>query len=122
VLFACFALFLASLGIYGVIAYSVEQRRRELGIRAALGAQFPDLWRMVLRQGMTPALAGLAAGIGAAALGGQVIKSLLFGVSPADPVTLAIVAILVVMVALAACYIPARRAAKVDPMVALRYE
>ena len=122
VLFACFALFLASLGIYGVIAYSVEQRRRELGIRAALGAQFPDLWRMVLRQGMTPALAGLAAGLGAAALGGQVIKSLLFGVSPADPVTLAIVAILVVMVALAACYIPARRAANVDPMVALRYE
>ncbi|HET9178899.1 MAG TPA: ABC transporter permease [Terriglobia bacterium] len=122
VLFACFALFLASLGIYGVIAYSVEQRRRELGIRAALGAQFPDLWRMVLRQGMTPALAGLAAGLGAAALGGQVIKGLLFGVSAADPATLAIVAIVVVLVALAACYIPARRVAKVDPMVALRYE
>lgn len=121
-LFACCALFLASLGIYGVIAYSVEQRRRELGIRAALGAQFPDLWRMVLRQGMTPALAGLAAGIGAAALGGQAIKGLLFGVSAADPATLASVAIVVVVVALAACYLPARRAAKVDPMVALRYE
>lgn len=122
VLFACFALFLASLGIYGVIAYSVEQRRRELGIRAALGAQFPDLWRMVLRQGMTPALAGLAAGVGAAALGGRLVRNLLFGVSPADPVTLVAVAVVVGAVALAACYLPARRAAKVDPMVALRCE
>jgi putative ABC transport system permease protein len=122
VLFASFALFLASLGIYGVIAYSVEQRRRELGIRAALGAQFPDLWRMVLRQGMTPALAGLVTGVGASALGGRLVKSLLYGVSPADPVTLAVVAFVVLIVALAACYIPARRAAKVDPMVALRYE
>jgi predicted permease len=120
--FAGFALFLASLGIYGVIAYSVEQRRRELGIRAALGAQFPDLWRMVLRQGLTPTLAGLVAGICASTLAGRLIKSLLFGVSPADPLTLAAVASVVVMVALLACFIPARRATRVDPMVALRYE
>ena len=121
-LFAGSALFLASLGTYGVIAYSVEQRRRELGIRAALGAQFSDLRRMVLRQGMTPAVAGLVAGVGAAVLSGRLIESLLFGVSPLDPPTLAVVVCVVFMVSVAACYLPARRATRVDPMVALRYE
>jgi predicted permease len=121
-LFASCALLLASLGIYGVIAYSVEQRRRELGIRAALGAQVSALRRMVLRQGMTPALAGLVTGIGASILAGQLMESLLFGVSPLDPPTLAAVALVVLVVALAACYFPARRATKIDPMAALRYE
>ncbi len=122
VLFACSALLLASLGIYGVITYSVEQRRHELGIRAALGAQFHDLGRMVLRQGMTPVLSGLVAGVGASMLTGRLMEGLLFGVPPTDPVTVAVVAGVVVMVAIAACYLPARRATKVDPMVALRYE
>src|SRR2546427_1964833 len=122
VMFACSALFLASLGIYGVIAYSVEQRRHELGIRLALGAQFSDLRRMVLRQGMAPVLAGLVAGIGASMVAGRLIESLLFGVSAWDPPTLGIVALVVVTVAALACYLPARRATKVDPMVALRYE
>jgi len=121
-LFALSALFLASLGIYGVIAYSVEQRRHELGIRAALGAQTSDLRWMVLRQGMTPAVAGLVMGVGASIITGRLIQSLLFGVSPFDLATLGIVAFVVVMVAVAACYVPARRATKVDPMVALRYE
>jgi ABC-type antimicrobial peptide transport system permease subunit len=120
--FALSALFLASLGIYGVIAYSVEQRRHELGIRAALGARFSDLRRMVLRQGMTPALAGLVTGLGASVPTGRLMEGLLFGVSPVDPPTLAIVAFVIVIVAVAACYVPARRATNVEPMVALRYE
>jgi predicted permease len=121
-LFALFALFLASLGIYGVIAYSVEQRTREFGIRTALGAKLSDLRRMVLRQGMKPVLLGLVTGICASTLVGRLIESLLFGVKPVDFPTLAVVVLVVVAVALAACYIPARRATKVDPMVALRYE
>ncbi len=121
-LFALSALFLASLGIYGVITYSVEQRRHELGIRAALGARFSDLRRMVLRQGMAPALAGLVTGLGASVPTGRLMEGLLFGVSPLDPPTLAIVTFVIVIVAVAACYVPARRATKVDPMVALRYE
>jgi len=116
------ALFLASLGIYSVIAYSVAQRHQELGIRTALGARFSDLRQMVLRQGMTPVLAGLAAGVFASLLTGRLIENLLFGVHSLDPLTLAVVALLVLAVALAACYVPARRAAKVEPMVALRYE
>jgi putative ABC transport system permease protein len=121
-LFAVCALFLASLGIYGVIAYSLAQRHQEMGIRTALGARFSDLRRMVLRQGMTPVLAGLAAGVFASLLTGRLLQNLLFGVHSLDPLTLAVVALLVLAVAAAACYLPARRAAKVDPMVALRYE
>jgi predicted permease len=120
--FALSALFLTSLGIYGVIAYSVEQRRQELGIRAALGARFSDLRRMVLRQGMTPAVAGLVTGFGASLPAARLMEGLLFGISPLDPPTLAIVAFVIMVVAVAACYIPARRATNVDPMVALRYE
>jgi putative ABC transport system permease protein len=105
-----------------VVGYSVEQRRQELGIRMALGADFGDLRRMVLRQGMAPVLAGLAAGIIAAIFAGRLISSLLFGVSAHDPLTFAIVALVVAAVATLACYIPARRAMRVDPMVALRYE
>ena len=121
-LFAGCALFLASLGIFGVVAYSVEQRRHELGIRMALGAQFSDLRGMVLRQGMTPVLAGLAAGIVVALFAGRLMKSFLFGVSAFDPLTVSCVAGVIIVVALLACYIPARRATRVDPMVALRYE
>ena len=121
-LFAGLALFLASLGIYGVIAYSVEQRRRELGIRSALGAQVSDLHRMILRQGMTPAAAGLLTGLSGSLVIGRLMESLLFSVKAADPMTMGTVAFLVTIVALLACFIPSRRASRVDPMVALRYE
>jgi predicted permease len=120
--FALSSLFLASLGIFGVIAYSVEQRRHELGIRLALGAQLQDLRRMVLRQGMSPVLFGVAAGIVGATLAGRLISSLLFGVSSYDPLTIASVALVVLSVSLAASYLPARRATRLDPMAALRYE
>ena len=120
--FALSALFLASLGIFGVVAYSVEQRRKELGIRLALGAQNSDLRKMVLLQGMAPVTIGLAAGIAAAVLVGRLISSLLFGVGAYDPWTITCVALVVAAVALTACYLPARRAMRVDPMVALRYE
>ena len=120
--FAVFSLALASLGIFGVVGYSVEQRRQELGIRMALGADLGNLRRMVLRQGMAPVLAGLAAGIVAAIFAGRLIRSLLFGISAHDPITFAAVALVVAAVATLACYIPARRAMRVDPMVALRYE
>ena len=120
--FALSSLLLASLGIYGVVRYSVEQRRLELGIRIALGANLRDLFRMVLRQGMAPVLVGLGGGIVAALLTGRLIASLLFGVASSDPLTLAAVAIVVASVALLACYLPARRATRVDPMIALRNE
>ncbi|HEX8763849.1 MAG TPA: FtsX-like permease family protein, partial [Candidatus Acidoferrum sp.] len=120
--FALFSLALASLGIFGVIAYSIEQRRQEFGIRMALGARFEDLRRMVLRQGMAPVVVGLVIGFVAAFIAGRLIESLLFGVTPHDPLTFGIVALVVAAVATVACYIPARRAMRVDPIVALRYE
>jgi len=121
-LFAVCALLLASLGIFGVVAYSVEQRRHELGIRLALGASASSLFGLILRQGMTPVVLGLFAGISVAGAGGRLIQNLLFGVTAFDPLTISSVALLVVIVAALACYIPARRAMRVDPMVALRYE
>jgi predicted permease len=120
--FAISSLLLASLGIVGVVGYSVEQRRHELGIRLALGAELQGLVGMVIRQGMTPVVAGLFAGVVAAVLVGRLMSSLLFGVRAYDSVTLAVVTAVVTAVALLACYIPARRAMKVDPLVALRYE
>ncbi|HEV2196208.1 MAG TPA: ABC transporter permease [Candidatus Acidoferrum sp.] len=120
--FALFSLVLASLGIFGVIAYSIEQRRQELGIRMALGAKFEDLRRMVLRQGMAPVVVGLVLGVVAAIIAGRLIGGLLFGVTPHDPLTFGIVVLTVAVVATVACYIPARRAMRVDPIVALRYE
>ncbi len=120
--FALSSLVLASLGIFGVVGYSVEQRRQELGIRMALGADLGDLLRMVLRQGMAPVVFGLAAGLVAAVFAGRLISSLLFGVTPYDPLTLAVTALVAIGVALLACYVPARRATRVDPMEALRYE
>ena len=116
------ALLLGLIGIYGVISYTVSQRQREIGIRLAVGAQREDVLQMVLSQGTKMALVGVAIGIGVALALARLMTGLLFGVTAHDPVTFAAVAALLVSVALLACYIPARRATRVDPMVALRYE
>jgi predicted permease len=121
-IFAGIALLLAAIGIYGVMAYSVQQRTQEIGIRMALGAQPGDVLRMVLRHGLLLCLVGIAVGISGAFAVIHLMKSLIFGVSPTDPVTFVSVAILLAGVAFFACWIPARRASRVDPMVALRHE
>jgi putative ABC transport system permease protein len=120
--FAVSALLLASLGIFGVLAYSIEQRRREFGIRTALGAPRSQLLGMVMRQGLRPVGLGLSVGIFAAMLGGRLLQSLVFGVSPLDPLTFVSVAVIITFVAAVACYIPARRAMNADAVVALHYE
>jgi putative ABC transport system permease protein len=120
--FAALALILAVVGIYGTAAYAVTQRTREIGVRMALGAQPGDMLRLVVRQGMIPVAAGLAGGLAAASALARLVASLLFGVSPGDPVTFLCTAILFGAVALAALALPARRAARIDPAVALRYE
>jgi putative ABC transport system permease protein len=122
VAFAGLALLLAVVGIYGVMSYSVSRRTQEIGIRVALGARRKDVLMLVVRQGLLLALTGSASGIVGALLLSRVIASQLYGVSPTDPLTFVAVSILLTAVALAACYIPARRAMRVDPMVALRYE
>jgi ABC-type antimicrobial peptide transport system permease subunit len=120
--FAAAALALASLGIYGVISFAVARRTPELGIRIALGARTGQLMAMVLGQGMRPVAVGLAAGIaGALAIGG-LLSSQLYGVRPNDPATIAGVAVMLLGVAACACWIPARRAARIDPLRALRFE
>jgi macrolide transport system ATP-binding/permease protein len=116
------ALLLATIGIYGVMSFAVSQRTREIGIRVALGAQGRDVMKLVIRQGMVMVLIGVAIGLAASMAVSRLIKSLLFGISPTDPMTFVMVPLLLAAVALLACYIPARRATKVDPMVALRYE
>ncbi|HEX8766513.1 MAG TPA: FtsX-like permease family protein, partial [Candidatus Acidoferrum sp.] len=116
------ALVLGLIGIYGVLSYTVWQRQREIGIRLALGAQQANVLHMVLRQGTKMALVGVAVGVGAGFALTRLMTSLLFGVTAHDPMTFAAVAALLILVALLACYVPARRAMRVDPMVALRYE
>jgi putative ABC transport system permease protein len=116
------ALLLGTVGLYGVIAYSVSQRTREIGIRMALGAQQRDMVRLVLDEGTLVILTGLAIGLAGSLALTRFLSSLLFGVTPTDPLTFACVAVLLALVALAACYIPARRAMRVDPLIALRCE
>jgi len=119
-LFALTALLLAGIGVYGTISYIVSGRTRDIGIRIALGAQRKTILRMVLGQGLALALAGAAVGLVGASIVSHLMAGLLYGVSPSDPLTFMSLTVALVLVALAACYIPARRAMRVDPIVALR--
>lgn len=120
--FACVALLIAAIGIYGVLAYSVNLRTREIGVRMTLGAQPAGVLRMVVREGMAMGLAGISAGLLGALAASRALTSMLFGVEARDPAIFALVAGVLVIVALGACYVPARRATRVDPVVVLRYE
>jgi predicted permease len=122
VAFAVLALVLATVGIYGVISYSVSQRTHEIGLRMALGAQGRDVLKMLVKEGLQLALIGVALGLGAGIVLTRFMASVLYGVGVTDPATFALVPMLLIAVAMAACFVPARRATKVDPMVALRYE
>jgi putative ABC transport system permease protein len=120
--FAAVALALAGLGIYGVVAWTVAQRTQEIGIRMALGARAEDVFRLMVGQGMKPALLGVALGLPGAAALTRLMKTMLFEMSATDPLTFIAIALLLTFVALLACWIPARRATKVDPMIALKCE
>ena len=121
-LFGVLGLALACIGVYGLLSYEVARRTREIGIRSALGAQRVDLLLLVVRQGLLLLVCGVAAGIGIAMGVTRLLASLLYGVRPTDAVTFSAVAAILILVGLIACFIPARRAASIDPMVALRAE
>jgi len=120
--FAALALVLAAIGIYSVLSYSVRRRIQEIGIRLALGATLSDVFRMIMVEGMKPTLLGVAIGAAGALVLGKVMSSFIYGVSSTDPITFFAVALVLAMVALLASVIPAFRAARVDPIVALHYE
>jgi ABC-type antimicrobial peptide transport system permease subunit len=120
--FGCAALLLAAIGIYGLMAYSVEQRRQELGIRMALGAQARQVKNMVVLQGMRLAVVGVVVGVAASFGLARLITAFLFGVTPRDPMVFAGVPLVLTVVAFLAVWLPARRASRVDPIIALRYE
>ena len=120
--FGALALALAAIGLFGILAYSVAQRTHEIGIRIALGARGDDVVRMIVVQGMRPAVLGLLLGLGAALSLGRVVAGLVYGVGASDPMTLAATSVLLMAIAALAAFVPARRAARVDPIVALRSE
>jgi ABC-type antimicrobial peptide transport system permease subunit len=122
VAFAIVALFLASVGVYGVVSFTVAQTTPEIGIRMALGAHAMEVMTLVLRRGLVPVAAGLAAGLAAAFLASRLITSQLYGVTPNDPSLMVAVSFLVMSLALCACWIPARRATRISPLRALRFE
>ena len=118
--FAAPAVVLAALGIYGVVAYAATQRTREIGVRIALGAEKADIFRLLLGQGLRLTALGVALGLAASLAANQIMSSLVYGVTTTDPITFAGVALVLLVVALTAAYVPARRATKVDPLTALR--
>jgi ABC-type lipoprotein release transport system permease subunit len=120
--FGLLATLLVALGLYGVLTFSVARRTREIGIRVALGAQRRDVLRLIITHGVILVGAGIVIGIGASFALSRVMTTLLFGISPTNALTFAVAALMLMAIALIACYVPARRATKVDPLVALRYE
>src|SRR5262245_55273525 len=120
--FGLLALLLACIGLFGIMSYAVARRTNEIGIRMALGAERGDVLRLMMREGLTPVLIGLAIGLPAALAGARLTTSLLFGLTPADPLTITVATMLLLAVAALAGYLPARKASRVDPMIALRCE